>query len=101
MTLVILFQLLISAKFLRGFRSDSKEIPCDCCFECFRTQKDLDEHINKGCYPKNTGKFQLSKENEFFHSENCCPINPFSLTADTETEMRRYIGEIRPRFRLG
>ena len=88
--------LLILKSFLEDFVLTTKKFLVIVVLNCFRTQKDLDEHINKGCYPKNTGKFKLSKENEFFHSENCCPRNPFSLIADTETEMKRFIEKLDP-----
>ena len=87
---------LILKSLLEDFVLTAKKFLVIVVLSCFSTQKDLEEHIKKGCYPKNTGQFKLSKENEFFHSENCCPRNPFSLIADTETEMKRYIERLDP-----
>ena len=69
--------------FLPGWRgSDNAEIVCDWCGSTFRTEQDRDEHIKKGCYTQNTHRFKLSKENEFFKSEACCPRNPIVIYAD-------------------
>ena len=57
----------------------------------FRTEEARDNHINKGCYVRETGQFKLSNVNEYFDSQKCCPRNPFAIYGDTETEMRKRI----------
>ena len=82
--------------FLRGWRSDSNEYICDGCGNSFRTEEARDNHINKGCYVRETGQFKLSTKNEFFNSQSCCPRNPFAIYADTETDMKKRIEAMNP-----
>ena len=77
--------------FLRGWRSDSNEYICDGCGNSFRNEEARYNHINKGCYVRETGQFKLSTKNEFFNSQSCCPRNPFAIYADTETDMKKRI----------
>ena len=83
--------------FLYGWRAENhSEFICDCCGNSYRTEEARDNHINKGCYVRETGQFKLSNVNEYFDSQKCCPINPFAIYGDTETEMRKRIEAIGP-----
>ena len=62
----------------------------------FELKKARDNHINKGCYARETGQFKLSNVNEYFDSQKCCPRNPFAIYGDTETEMRKRIETLGP-----
>jgi hypothetical protein len=83
-------------KFLRGSRSDSDEIICDCCGSLIRTEKARYEHINKGCYSTETQQLKLSEENEFFKTPQYCAKNTFVFVGDTETEMKNIIEQLEP-----
>ena len=72
------------------------EYICDCCGNSYQTEKSRDNHINKGCYARETGQFKLSNKNELFDSQKCCPRNPFCLYGDTETEMKQHIENMGP-----
>ena len=74
-------------KFLYGYRSGNKEIICDCCGRTYRTQEALENHINKGCYNRETNQFKLSKDKVFFNSHHLLARNGFVQYADDESSM--------------
>ena len=74
-------------KFLRGYRSDSEENICDCCGKTFQTEDSLNNHLEKGCYARETNQFKLSKDSVFFNSHQTLARNGFAQYVDIESEM--------------
>ena len=79
-------------KFLRGYRTDNKEIICDCCGKTFRTQEALNKHINDGCYARETNQFRLSKYKVFFNAHPSMARSGFVQYADIESSMDKNMG---------
>ena len=47
----------------------------------------MEEHLNKGCYARETKQFKLSKDKVFFNSHSTLARNGFCMYADEESSM--------------
>ena len=55
--------------------------------ELFEDTRSLDNHIDKGCYTRETNQFKLSKDKVFFNSHQTLARNDFIQYGDEESEM--------------
>ena len=53
----------------------------------FSKTRIIGNHVNKGCYARETKQFKLSKEKVFFNSHSTLARNGFCMYADEESSM--------------